>query len=165
MTASPTLVIVLPPLFKPFAVKLIGLVGSLVVIVTPLLFTLVAPVVTLPVVPKLISFASFTVKASLAVFTTPILLSVKSVVLPPCSFKVSFKLRSTVPPLSPTKLNLAVPTPPLAASAIAFTAAIAPSMVFAVVPPILLAVTVPFAGLIVVLPPTRLFTLFATPNN
>ena len=67
LTPGATLIIVLPPLFKPLSVTLTVLLGSaLLVIVKPLLFNVVLPIVTLPLDVKFTSLASFTFKPSVA---------------------------------------------------------------------------------------------------
>ena len=78
------------PAFNPVFVKV------LVPTLTSLFFMLAEPVVTLPVGPKLISLASLTVSVS-PLATTPILLSVRSVVLPPLIFRVLPNVRATLP--------------------------------------------------------------------
>ena len=102
-----TPVIVLLPLFKPFLVKATVLLEP-PVILTPFLFTVVGPVLTLPSVPRSISLASFTAsELSVVLATTPILFSVKlAAVAPPLTFKVWLKVRLTVTVvLSPLKLS------------------------------------------------------------
>ena len=102
---APTFLITLPPLFKPSAVKLTVClpVGAMV---TPSLFTLVSPVVTLPVAPRLIFSASLIFKVFVALSaTTAMLFSVKSPVAPPLIFKVVPSLRVTSAPVSPAKVK------------------------------------------------------------
>ena len=78
---SATLVILLPPLFKPALVKLtVPFVPP--VMVTPLLFTVVLPVVTLPVVPKSRFGFNFTCTPS-AVVSVVILLSPVTLMVSP----------------------------------------------------------------------------------
>ena len=101
-----TPVMVLPPLSKPALVKLTGVL-PVDAMVTPVLSTLVSPVVTLPAVPKLIFSANLMVKLlSVALPTTPILPSVKLAVLPPLTANSVPSLRSTFSVvLSPLKVK------------------------------------------------------------
>ena len=69
-----------------------------------LFLILAEPIVTLPVAPRFISLASLTVNVSEPLATTPILLSVRSAVLPPLIFNISPSLREAVP-VSPAKPN------------------------------------------------------------
>ena len=75
------------------------------VMVSPLVFTSVLPIVTLPVAPRLISFASFTVSVSVPSATTPMFPSVSVPAAPPTMLTVSPSLRSTSVPLSPAKVS------------------------------------------------------------
>ncbi|CAM3011486.1 hypothetical protein GLPA100918_10990 [Glaesserella parasuis] len=91
---SATLLITLPPLSKPLAVSLTSdflspaLVGFLMVI--PLSFIVVLPVVTEPSVPKSMFFANFTFNTPFSAIT-PILLSLNLVVsAPPLISSLSF---------------------------------------------------------------------------
>ena len=72
-------------------------------VVIPVLLITVAPVVTLPVVPKLIASASLISSWLLPFATTPILLLVSVPVAPPLTFRSSPNLRVAFVPLSPTK--------------------------------------------------------------
>ena len=78
---------VLPPLFKPALVRLTGLVPFAMVM--PSLLMVVLPVVTLPLVPRLIFSASLTVNVPAPSATTPMLLSVKAPVAPPLTLILS----------------------------------------------------------------------------
>ena len=106
--AFATLVILSPPTSKPFAVLVKVVVFAPVPItacgvVIPVLLITVAPVVTLPAVPKLIASASLISSWLLPFATTPILLLVSVPVAPPLTFRSSPNLRVAFVPLSPTK--------------------------------------------------------------
>ena len=110
LSPAATLVILLPPLFKPSLVSITGLLP--LVMVMPPLFTSVSPVFRLPVSPKLRSLFNLTVKVlSDALPTTPILPSVRSLALAalPLTFTVSPKLGETVSPVSPANCNGLLP--------------------------------------------------------
>ena len=128
-----TLVILLPPLFKPALVRLTGLAPPAPVMVTPSLFITVLPVLTL--VKPVNSFANWISKVSVPLLTTPMLfwLSFAASVTPPLIPKVVPNLRSTFLPLSPAKINGL------------FTASFKP---FNASPTLLAVVTVPLAGLV-----------------
>ena len=91
--------------------------------VNPALLILVLPVVTEPLVPRLIFSANLTVNVSVPLETTPILPSVNTalVAVLPLIFSVSSSLRVIVVPVSPTNLIPFVVTAVLAASAVVFT--------------------------------------------
>ena len=104
---SATLVILLPPLFRPSLVKLTFLLGSVeLVIATPSLSSLVLPVCRLPSLPRLIFLASFAVSVPLPSDSTPMLLSISLLVsvTPPLIVRVSPNLRVEFAPLSPAKV-------------------------------------------------------------
>ena len=94
-----TLVMALPPASMPPAVTL----GPLMM-VKPSLFTFVLPMAMLPLLPKSMASASFTVSVSVPA-TTPMLPSVRVPVLPPFTLTVSPNLRLTGVPLSPAKVS------------------------------------------------------------
>ena len=84
----------LPPALIPPEVTLTVLVVSAgLLMVNPLAFTTVLPVVTLPLVPRSMSSANFTVKVSVPLATTPMLLSVNVPDAPPLTCRFSPNLR------------------------------------------------------------------------
>ena len=100
-----TFVILLPPLLSPSVVTDTFFAGSAFAIVTPLLFTVVAPVVTEPVSVKSNCFASL-MSILLPSAFTEILLSVTSPVAPPAIVNVSPSfLLTAVLPSSPVKFK------------------------------------------------------------
>ena len=96
-----TLVMVLPPLLSPEAVKLTGCPFVPLLMVTPVLFTLVLPAVRLPSVPRFTSLASCTLRVSVPSATTPMLPLVNVPVAPPLTFTWVPRSRCTTVPLSP----------------------------------------------------------------
>ncbi len=124
-----TLLMTLPPaLMPPLVMLTVLLVSAGFEITTPLVSNLVLPVVTLPVVPKSIFSASFTVKVSLPLATTPILLSVNAPFAPPLTLTVEPSLRVTLLPESPAKVSgwLTAVLSPVNAAPTLFTVVVTP---------------------------------------
>ena len=82
----------MPPLLRPAPVKLTFLVGSVLVMVTPVLSTLVLPAVKLPSLPRLMSLASLTAMLPSVLAMVWMLFSVE-VVAPPFRVSMSVGLR------------------------------------------------------------------------
>jgi len=97
-----TLVILLPPLLRPFLVRDTGFPAAPLLIVTPLLFITVSPVVTLS--RPFRALARRTFRLLLPSDTTPRLSSVVSLlvsVIPPTTFTCSFSFFLMTAPVSP----------------------------------------------------------------
>ena len=101
LTPGATLVMVLPPLFKPVLVKVTGCPAVPLLMVTPALLTRVLPAVRLPSVPRFTSLASCTLRVSVPSATTPMLPLVNVPVAPPLTFTWVPRSRCTSLPLSP----------------------------------------------------------------
>ena len=97
-----TLVILLLPALIPVSLILTTFVGSVFAITNPSVSMDVSPILTLPLAPKSISSANFTVMVE-SVVITPILFSVSPVVLPPLMIKVLPNFLC-VEPLSPVNV-------------------------------------------------------------
>ena len=84
----------------------VGFPGVGAATVMPLLSIWVAPVFTLPLLPKSMFWASLILSVLVAASaTTPMLPSVRVPVAPPFTFRVEPSLRSTLVPLSPAKVR------------------------------------------------------------